>query len=352
MHQEVFDLSMARARLHLSESPFILPPHFLEVITQEIVNLNLYPEPGSVTAINILAKHWGIASENLVISNGCDEAILNTFLKFGRSGNALVSANSYPGYREIAELARQQLKEVPLNKFQQNISSILNSIDAQTKLAIICNPHNPTGSLLSEDEIDDFIRQCNHRNIIPIIDEAYIDYATSGRSLVNYINKYDNIIIWKSFSKSHGLAGIRLGAAVGTTNLIAKLKKAAESNPFSVNRLSQRIVLEIAKDEKPFIENRKHILTIRDLTQTKLQKLGIWYNPSHANFLFLKSPRDLSGLDFYRKSGIFVRDCADYGLYGYWRVSCGNDKEMRDFIEAIENVLSDHDDKSLKTNIF
>ena len=339
MHQPFIDLSAAKARLHLSESCFMLPPHFLEAIAEEASNLNLYPEPGSITATNTLAKHWGISKDNLVISNGCDEVILNTFLKFGISGTTLVSSNSYPGYREIADLAGQKLKEVPLNEWQQNTIRIVNSIDTQTKLAIVCNPHNPTGSLLSKEELDEFICQCNNKNVIPIIDEAYIDFAESDRSLVSLISQYKKLIVWRSFSKSHGLAGIRLGAAVGTEGLIEKLKKATESNPFSVNRISQRIVLEIAKDEKPFIENRMRILATRNLVQEKLKNLGIWHNLSQANFLFIKSPNGLSGLDFYNKSGIFVRDCDCYGLHGYWRISCGNDKEMRIFVEALRDIL-------------
>ena len=113
MYQESFDLSLAKARLHLSESPFILPQNFLDIIAQEAINFNLYPEPGSESAINALSQHWGVSPSKVVISNGCDEAILNTFLKFGISGNTIVSSNSYPGYFEIAHLAGQDMKEVP-----------------------------------------------------------------------------------------------------------------------------------------------------------------------------------------------------------------------------------------------
>lgn len=154
MHQEYIDLSDAKARLHLSEMPFTLPTKFQEAVLEEVCSANIYPEPGSVTATHALAKHWEIAADNLVIANGCDEAILTTFLKFGLSGDAVLSSNSYTGYREIAALAGQKLKEVPLHKWRQNVDGIVDALDAQTKLAIICNPHNPTGSLLSRKALD------------------------------------------------------------------------------------------------------------------------------------------------------------------------------------------------------
>lgn len=338
MYQEAFDLSLAKVRLHLSESPFSLTKNFLDIIAQEARHFNLYPEPGSKRATYALSQHWGICPSKIVIANGCDEAILNTFLKFGVAGNAIVSANSYPGYIEIADLAGQHIREVPLAQFQQDIARMIDSIDSDTKIAILCNPHNPTGALLSIDALDIFIRACNKKNVIPVIDEAYIDYSKEEASLMPYIDRYEKIIIWKSFSKSHGLAGIRLGAAVGTSLLISKLKEAAYCNPFSVNRISQRLVLEIAKDETPFIANRNQVLAIREQAQNELKKLNIWYNPSHANFLFLKAPRGYSGLDFYRKTGIFIRDCVSYGLKGYWRVSCGTKTEMGFFMEAIGSL--------------
>ena len=339
MYQETFDLSLDRARLHLSEAPFTMHQKILDVIIKELSNSNLYPEPGSGAATHALAQYWGVCPSKVVISNGCDESILNTFLKLGISGSTIVSSNSYPGYIEIAELAGQHIKEVPLHQFQQDAWRMIDAIELDTKLAILCNPHNPTGSLLSIADLDEFIKACNKKNVIPIIDEAYIDYSHEGSSLVPYIDRYEKVIIWKSFSKSHGLAGIRLGAAVGTPSLIAKLKEASLCNPFSVNRISQCILLEIVKDETYFIENRKAILALREKIQQELKQLNIWYNPSHANFLFLKAPHGCSGLDFHEKTGIFIRDCSSFGLKGYWRVSCGSKKEMNFFMEELSNIL-------------
>lgn len=341
MHQKAFDTSSAKAQLHLSESPFALPQKYLDIITSEARRIHLYPEPASVSAIASLAAHWAIHPECLVVSNGCDEAILNTFLKFGVGGNIIVSAYSYPGYREIADLAGISLRQVPLDlvSWQQDTKKMLEAIDQETKLAILCNPHNPTGSLLGADQIDEFVRECNKRNVIPIIDEAYIDYAISGKSFVQDVDKYENILVWKSFAKSHGLAGIRLGAAVGTPRLLRRLKDAAESNPFSVNRISQRILLEITKDEALFHEKRVRIQEVRKTVQCELDSLGVWYNPSHANFIFLQAPLGVSGEEFYAKTGVLVRDCAGYGLSGYWRVACGSDMEMSLFLKSLKECL-------------
>lgn len=339
MYQEAIDLSLAKARLHLSEVSFSLPKKILDIISEEYNNFNLYPEPGSKSATKALSALWGIHPSKVVLSNGCDEAILNTFLKFGITGNTVVSSNSYPGYIEIAQLSGQKIKQVPLNNLLQDIDKIIKSIDQNTKLAILCNPHNPTGTLLSIDKLDYFIKNCNKKNIIPVIDEAYIDYSPEGASLIPYIDRYEKIIIWRSFSKSHGLAGIRLGAAVGTPLLISKLQEAACCNPFSVNRISQRIILEISKDESHFIENRRRILFVREKVQNELKKLNVWYNPSNANFLFIKAPQQSNGIDFYRETGIYIRDCSSYDLNGYWRVSCGKEEEMKLFTNAIkENV--------------
>lgn len=177
--------------------------------------------------------------------------------------------------------------------------------------------------------------------MIPVIDEAYIDFATAGRSLVKRINEYENLIIWRSFAKSHGLAGIRLGAAVGSKHLTAKLKEAAESIPFSVNRISQRLILEIVKDEQPFSECRRRVMSTRNSAQQTLKGWGIWHTQSHANFLFLKAPDGIDAAGFYRKSGVLVRDCVGYGLPGFWRVACGSDKEMSLFLGAMKEILSD-----------
>lgn len=339
MHQVYVDLSQAKARLHLSESPFTLPEELLQVVAEDLKQSNIYPEPGSVTATQALAHHWGISEQNLVIGNGCDEIILNSFLKLGYQGTVLLSENSYPGYHELGALANQTIQYIPLGEWHVNIDKFVEYFDANTKLAVLCNPHNPIGSVLPKHDVTRFIKVCNEHDVIPVIDEAYIDFTNQIESLMHEISSFENILIWRSFAKSHGLAGIRLGAAVGSAHLIGKLKQAADSNPFSVNRISQRLVFEIAKHEDIFAQNRENVIQTRERVETELGQLGLWLIPSHTNFLFMQAPDNLTAEDLFCNFGVYVRDCAGYGFPNYWRVACGSDAEMDCFLNALKTAM-------------
>ena len=202
----------------------------------------------------------------------------------------------------------------------------------------IANPNAPTGIILTIEEIEDIVKS-NKDNIV-IIDEAYIDFG--GESAVKLINKYDNILIIQTFSKSRCLAGMRLGFAIGNENLIQGLKNIKYSfNSYTINRLSILAGIESIKDKKYFEDTVSKIINTRERIKKELKDLGFNVLDSKSNFLFI-SYKEIFAEEIYfklREKGILVRYFKSKLIDNYIRVTIGTDDEMNTFIEITKKII-------------
>lgn len=325
-------------KLNTNESPYPPSQNVKKVIIESnFDDLRLYPDPDISDLKNEIAKKYKIKAENIFIGNGSDEILAFSFMAFFNKGDKIYYPNiTYSFYSVYSDLFDLDEKQIPL---KEDFSIDINNYKNLDSGIIIANPNAPTGILLKLNEIEDIIKT-NSNNIV-IIDEAYIDF--SGESAIKFINKYDNLLVIQTFSKSRSLAGMRLGFAFGNKELIKGLKNIKFSfNSYTINRLSILAGIEAFKDEEYFKKSVSKIINTRDKTKEELKKLGFKVLDSKSNFLFM-SHKKVFAEDIYLKlknNGILVRYFKQDIINNFIRVTIGTDEEMIILINALEKIVS------------
>ena len=325
-------------KLNTNESPFPPSPYAVEFATNALKNLQLYSDPESTMLTLSTASDLGVNADNIIMTNGSDEALNFAFMAYCDKENPAIFPDiSYGFYRVFAEINGVPYKEIPLkDDFSIEIKDYLN----QKGTVFIANPNAPTGLLLSLDKIEKLL--CSDRQRIVVVDEAYIDFG--GESAIKLLDKYDNLIVTRTFSKSRSMAGARLGFAVASKEIIADLKAIKYStNPYNVNSATAAAGQGSLADEEYFIENCKKIVENRMWTENELKKLGFSLTNSKANFVFAKSDK-ISGKELYlrlKEKGILVRHFDKDRIKEYNRITIGSIDEMKAFVGAVKVILEE-----------
>lgn len=324
-------------KLNTNESPYPPSKNVKKIITESnFDDLRLYPDPDISDLKNEIAKKYKIETENIFIGNGSDEILAFSFMAFFNRGDKIYYPNiTYSFYSVYSDLFDLNEKKIPLKEdFSINVNDYKNSDSG----IVIANPNAPTGILLKLNDVEDIIKT-NPNNIV-IIDEAYIDFG--GESAMKLINKYDNLLVIQTFSKSRSLAGMRLGFSFGNKELIRGLKNIKFSfNSYTINRLSILAGIEAFKDEEYFKESISKIINTREKTKEELKELGFKVLDSKSNFLFM-SHNKIFAEDIYLKlkaNGILVRYFKQDIINNFIRATIGTDEEMIIFINALKKIV-------------
>lgn len=326
-------------KLNTNESPYPPTKTGIEFANAEAQISQLYPDPDCNELTELVAKELGVKKSQVILTNGSDEVLNFAFMAYCDENTPAVFADiTYGFYKVFADLNGIKSKVVPLKEdFTIDVNDYIN----QSGTIFIANPNAPTGILLSLDEIEKVVK--SNPNRVVVIDEAYIDFG--GESAVKLIDKYDNLLITQTFSKSRSLAGARLGFGVANENLISDLMRIKYStNPYNVNRLTLAIGKGAIIDKEYFIENCQKIICDRDFTKTELIKLGFTLTNSCANFLFAKSNR-IGGKDLYLKlkeKGILVRHFDLDRIKDYIRITIGSAEQMQKFVSTVKEILEEN----------
>jgi len=322
-------------RLHLSEAPTKFPRELVKALREEIHFSNLYPNPGALEISAPLAKYLGVSPNRVVAGNGCDELILRVLLANREGGVICYTDKSYTGYTEISKFAGVQTSVIPLLQNRVDLTTYLEHAPSKTAVAIVCNPHNPTGQLHTKSEIIEFVSACGDRDILPVVDESYIEFADpETNSVVGELEEYRHVIL-RSFSKSHAAAGLRLGVATGDSTSVELLKSYGLLMPFNVNRVSQRFANELGNFEPFFRSEITSIIRRRDWFQNELWARNLDFFRSNTNFVLLRRPEYLSAAALLNHHGIEVKDAGSMGFPEYWRVSIGTQDELLQLMSAM-----------------
>lgn len=300
---------------------------------------NRYPDPLQKELKEKIAKLKHVDSENIFLGNGSDEPIDLLIRAFCEPGtDNIVSINpTYGMYEVAADISNIELVKVSLNDdFELGAQEILDATNDNTKLIFLCSPNNPTGNSLNKEALHVITSSFNG---IVIIDEAYIDFAP-GKSFLNEIEKYPNLVILQTFSKAWGMAGIRLGMAFAPLDIINILNKI--KYPYNLNILTQQKALELL-DKKVTVQNWVKLLIAE---RKKMEKLLIEFPfvekvyPSDANFLLLKV-HDAEGIYKYLvEEGIIVRNRSKVHLCeGCLRITIGSSEENETLLNALNKLL-------------
>lgn len=322
-------------KLNTNESPFPPAPEVVDILKKsDIENLRLYSDPTLGTLKNKLAALYEVKSENIFLSNGSDDILNFAFMAFGHKG-AIFPDITYGFYTVFAELHGVEYEEIPLkDDFTVDYKDYL----AKNKLIVIANPNAPTGNSRPLEEIEEIIK--SNPDSVVVIDEAYVDFG--GTSAYKLIEKYDNLLTVRTFSKSRSMAGARLGYAIGAKGIIDDLMRIKFStNPYNINRLTTTLG-EATVDAEPYYKEKcKEIMDVREYTYEKLTEEGFEVLPSKANFLFAKHPA-IDGEKLYtelKKRGILVRHFTKERICQFNRITIGTKEQMDKMLEVIKEIL-------------
>jgi histidinol-phosphate aminotransferase len=324
-------------KLNTNESPFPPSPEVLKAVNKaEVKKLCLYSDPEAGDLKNALSENYGIPSEQIFVSNGSDEILNFAFMAYGGKG-ATFADITYGFYKVFSELYGIKTKIIPLKEdFSLDVEAFLNG----EGLVVIANPNAQIGKSISLSEVEEILK-ANSENVV-LIDEAYVDFG--GTSALPLLEKYDNLLIVRTYSKSRSMAGARLGYAFSSKEIIADLEKIKYStNPYNVNRLTQIAGVAALKDQKYYDKNCKKIIKNRVNLVQNLSKIGFEILPSDANFILAKHP-GISGEEIYLKlkgRGILVRHFKDERIKEFNRITIGTEKQMETLIKTLKEITEE-----------
>jgi histidinol-phosphate aminotransferase len=324
-----------KLRLDFNENTVGCSPRVIEALKQRVDAgaLTIYPEYGE--AKEAVARYFRVKPEQFVFTNGTDEAIqvfVNTYLDDGQE--AVLLAPSYAMYRFYCEVAGAKIREIGYRQpdLEFPLQDVLDAIGPETRAVLIANPNNPTGTVVSPAGIDRILKRA--KNAAVLIDEAY--YEFSGITALPEIARAPNLFVCRTFSKVFGMAAMRLGCLFSHEANVAFLRKA--QSPYSVNTLAVMAAQAAVEDEAYITNYVTEALAAREALCFGLERLGITYVPSSANFVLGRfGERAIEVRDALRARGILVRD-RSYEAPGCVRITVGTREQTRSLLEALEEI--------------
>ena len=324
-------------KLNTNENPYPPSPKVVEAINNLDKDiLKLYPDPNSEELLEAIGEYYGVDKQQVFLGNGSDEVLAISFMTFFDEGDKINFPDiTYSFYEVYAKLFKLN---VNLVKLEEDFSIPVDKFVGTNNGIIIPNPNAPTSRYLNLSEIERILKG-NPEKIV-IIDEAYVDFG--GETAIKLVDKYKNLLVVQTFSKSRSLAGLRLGFAIGDEELIDGLNRVKNSfNSYPIDRVAMISGVEAIKDVEYFKETREKIIATREAASKQLEDLGFVVTPSKANFIFI-SHKEVPAEDIFLKlkeKGVLVRYFKKDRINNYLRVSIGTDEEMQIFIEKLKEIL-------------
>ena len=325
-------------KLNTNESPFPPSPAVEAAVRREAPLLRLYSDPESTELTKKLAARYHLAPEQVLVTNGSDEALNFAFMAFADEARPLAFADiTYGFYPVFAQLNHIPYTQIPLKAdFTLDPADYLNL----GKTIVLANPNAPTGLPLKLCDLERILT--SNVGTVVIVDEAYVDFG--AESAVQLIDRHENLLVTQTFSKSRSLAGARVGYAMGNAALIADLNTIKYStNPYNVSRLDAAAACAALDEDAYYMENCRTIAENRAWTTQQLQKLGFTVTASKSNFVFARTER-ISGLALYEKlkaRGILIRHFEKPRIRAYNRITVGTLAQMQALIDAITAILEE-----------
>ena len=328
--------NMEYIKLNTNESPYPPSQNVYEAVKKEAEKLHLYSDPQASVITEKIAKRYGVDKSQVLVTNGSDEVLNFAFMAFGSDKKEMLFPNiTYGFYTVFAELNGLRYREVPL---KGDFTIDVNDYIGKDTMIVIANPNAPTGIALTLDEIEKIVK--SNKNSVVVIDEAYVDFG--AQSAVSLVDKYDNLLVTMTFSKSRSMAGGRIGFGIGSREIINDLNTIKYStNPYNVNRISQVAGACAIDSDEYYMANCKEIIKTREYTKKSLEELGFLVLDSRANFLFAKSDK-ISGKDLYLKlkeNGVLVRHFDKEIIKDFNRITIGTKEQMDIFLRETKRIL-------------
>lgn len=328
-------------KLNTNENPYPPSPAVKAVIDGFGADeLRLYPDPEATELVEAIAEEYGVKPSNVFVGVGSDDVISVAFQTFFNSDRPVLFPDiTYSFYDVWADVYRIPYKQLPLTEaFRINAEDYMQPNGG----IIFPNPNAPTGVLESLGMIESIIKA--NPDTVVVIDEAYIDFAGKGKSAVPLTEKYENLLVVQTFSKSRSLAGLRIGFAIGSEKLIKYMNDVKFSvNSYTMNRMTIKCGAAAVRDRKYFEETTEKIIATRETAKKELLKRGFTFPDSQSNFIFAHPPKLPAKTVFaeLRKRKIFVRFWDKPVICDYLRITIGTDNEMNALYKALDEILQE-----------
>jgi len=328
-------------KLASNENPFGYSNFAKAAIQEELNNINIYPDGASVELTSALAAQLAVEPSQIIFGTGSSEIILMLARAYLAPGDETIMADeTFPQYKHNAEIENAVVIEVPLKEGKHDLPAMLEKVTDKTKMVWICNPNNPTGTIVDHEELVSFMNAVP-KHVMIVLDEAYGEFISnpSYSDGIKLLKQYSNLVVLRTFSKIYGLASLRIGYGVGHSDVIKSVNQVRE--PFNTSRLAQ-VAAKASLADDAFItycreQNEKGIQYLCE----QFDRLGLHYFPAYGNFVMFdtkrSSPEVFNGL---LRRGIVTR--ARWTYYPtYIRISVGTQEQNVKFITALEQVLQE-----------
>lgn len=325
-------------KLASNENPLGPSPKALAAMQAALHSAHLYPDGGGYYLREALAAKLGIARENIILGSGSNEVLEflgHAFLN--RDDEVITSEHAFIAYKLIAAVFGARTIEVPSPDLHHHLDAMIAAITPRTRLIFIANPNNPTGTLLTQDEIDRFVLALPE-SIVVAFDEAYFEYVENPPDTLRYVRAQANVIVLRTFSKIQGLASLRIGYGIAHRDLIQVLQKTRQ--PFNVNGLAQAAAVAALTDDEHQRTTKRVTDEGRAYFEEQFATMGLEFVPSAANFVLVKTGNGAGVFRQLLERHIIVRALKGYNLPEWVRISIGTMEQNRACITALKEVLA------------
>lgn len=324
-------------KLNTNENPY--PPSPLVYKAYEETDLDdyrKYPDPACSVLVDSIASFYGVKKENVFVGVGSDDVLSMAFLTFFNSDKPILFPDiTYSFYDVWANLYRIPFRQIPL---RDDFTINPEDYHVENGGVVIANPNAPTGVKLPLEAIEDIIK--SNPDVVVIVDEAYVDFG--AETALPLIDKYENLLVVRTYSKSRSLAGLRIGYAFGQEKLIKYLSDVKFSfNSYTMNMPSLTLGVAAMNDRQYFEETTAKVVATRERVKLQLKELGFEFGDSYTNFIFARHPKKAGKeiFDYLRAHDIIVRRFDMPRINEYLRISIGTDQEMDRLIEVLKEFL-------------
>ncbi|MFO1444947.1 histidinol-phosphate transaminase [Bacillus sp. Bva_UNVM-123] len=336
--KKIYKLQTVR-KMSENENVYGCSKHVQEAIFQKLAHISLYPDGRALAVRKMLATTYGINEEKILLGNGSDEIIRLICRAFLNQGDeAIIADVTFPRYESNVTIEGGIPIVIPLIRGVHDLEAMYKGVTSKTKLIFICNPNNPTGTIVGKQELLHFIEKVPP-NILIILDEAYYEYVTSTEYLpsISLLDKHPNLIILRTFSKIYGLAGLRIGYGMMSPSIVLDLQKVKEV--FNVNEIAQTAAVAALADQDFVMDCARKNTIEREYMCEHLQELGLAFYSSETNFIYVMSHYPV----FHKliEHGFLVRQMKAAGYKDALRITLGTREDNEAFLAVLKELISE-----------
>jgi len=327
-------------KLASNENPLGPSPKAVRAMREAAEEMHIYPDGNGYYLKEALAKQFGIGADHIILANGSDEITDMIAIAYINEGdNIVVARHDFISYALAGMMAGAEVKAVPLSKWRTDLTAMAKAINSRTRLVCIANPMNPVGSMTTRREFEAFMKQVP-AGVMVLLDQAYAEYVTDRRYFdgTQFLRRYPNLVVTRTFSKAYGLAGLRIGYGFAHPEIIKNFDRVRP--PFNVNRMAQIAAIAALKDSAFLARSAKSNDQGRKTLEKAFDEMGLAYVPSFTNFVLVDVARDGAQVtESLLRQGVIVRPMGGYSLPTHIRVTIGSPAENRRFLAALRRAL-------------